>query len=294
MSAVLIVLGFFILVGFLTKTVLDFRIKTKEKNVKKIVVLLVVLLVNSSCGFEIVDTGYRGIKTRFGQVQGDALPEGLHFYNPVTSNVREYLVRENTWESETVIFTKDTQRVDVSFAVTYYPDPNKVTKLYKEIGDYDDLTIKIFSPVVLGSLKDAIGEVIADELVSKREVVTKNALEEVRDNLLERGIFVTDLQFTNLDFDDSYEQAVEAKVVAIQKAQEAKNKTVQVQEEANQKVLTAKAEAEAMKIKSEALSQNKGLTEFEAVRKWNGVLPQYILGGGVTPFIDLNSLGAKK
>lgn len=42
-----------------------------------------------------------------------------------------------------------------------------------------------------------------------------------------------------------------------------------------------------MEIKSEALSKNKGLTEYEAVQKWDGKLPQYMLGGA-TPFINLN------
>ena len=47
------------------------------------------------------------------------------------------------------------------------------------------------------------------------------------------------------------------------------------------------AVAEAMEIKSEALPKNKGLTEYEAVQKWDGKLPQYMLGGA-TPFINLN------
>ena len=49
----------------------------------------------------------------------------------------------------------------------------------------------------------------------------------------------------NLDFDDAYEKAVEAKVVAIQRAAEAKNETVQIEEQAKQTVKTAQAEAEA-------------------------------------------------
>lgn len=76
-------------------------------------------------------------------------------------------------------------------------------------------------------------------------------------------------------------------MIAEQKAQEAVNNTKRIKEEAEQKVISAKAEAEAMEIKSEALSKNKGLTEYEAVQKWDGKLPQYMLGGA-TPFINLN------
>jgi hypothetical protein len=42
-----------------------------------------------------------------------------------------------------------------------------------------------------------------------------------------------------------------------------------------------------MLIRSEALSKNKGLVEYEAVQKWDGKLPQYMLGGA-TPFINIS------
>ena len=67
-------------------------------------------------------------------------------------------------------------------------------------------------------------------------------------------------------------------MVAFQRASEAKNKTVQIAEEATQKVLQAKAEAEAMRIKANALSQNKSLIGYEWVQKWDGKTP-LIMGG---------------
>lgn len=256
----------------------------------KFIVLIAAVLSLVGCGFEVVDTGYRGIETRFGEVVGEPLPEGLHFYNPFTSDIREYAVREDKWSDKTAIFTKDTQRVDIEFAVVFYPDPTKVHTLFREVGRDSDLAEKIIRPVVLGSIKDAIGQVIADELVSKRELVTRDALREVQENLKARNVIVTDLQFTNLDFDDAYEKAVEQKVVAIQQAQRAKNESVRIDEEAKQKVTTAQAEAEAMRIKSQALAQNKGLVDFEAVQKWDGKLPQYMFGSQTMPFIDLRTI----
>lgn len=41
-----------------------------------------------------------------------------------------------------------------------------------------------------------------------------------------------------------------------------------------------------MEIKAEVLAKNKGLTEYEAVQKWDGHLPQYMLGNSV-PMINL-------
>lgn len=248
--------------------------------------LLAVLL--SGCGFEVINTGHRGIETNFGKVIGDPLIEGIHFYNPFTSSIQELSVQEQKLEEKTECFTKDTQKVTIAFALTYYPDPSKIGEIYKQFGKgWEEKTI---IPATLGSIKDVVGQYIADDLVSKREVSKLAAQKELTEQLAKRFITVTRLDFTNLDFDDGYEKAVENKVIAVQKAAEAKNKTVEVEESAKQVVLKAKAEAESMKIRSEALSQNKSLVSYEAVQKWDGKLPQYILGNGATPFINMKDL----
>lgn len=249
--------------------------------------LILILPLITACGFEVVDTGNRGIKTTFGEVIGEPLAEGIYFYNPFTSGIKEITVRDEKFSDKTAIFTKDTQRTDVEFAAVWHIDPMYVGKIYKEVGDINAIQEKILKPIVLASMKDAIGQVIADELINKRELVTQAAQKTVQDNLKSKNIVLSGLQFTNIDFDDNYERAVEQKVVAIQDAQKAKNKTVQIEEEAKQTVASAKAEAESLRIRSQALAQNKGLVEFEAVKKWNGVLPVNIYGNAPIPFLSL-------
>ena len=46
------------------------------------------------------------------------------------------------------------------------------------------------------------------------------------------------------------------------------------------------AVAEAMEIKAKALERNKSLVDYEAVLKWDGKLPQYMLGNSV-PMINI-------
>lgn len=261
---------------------------------KKLSLILSTLILSSfltACGFEVVDTGHRGIRVDLGKVEGDSLIEGLYFYNPFTSSIVEYSVQQETWTDTTAVFTHDTQRTDIAFAVTFSADPSSVGDLYKTFGDEQALETKVIKPVVTASIKDAIGQVNADELVGKREIVTKNCLHAVQENLRSRHVLVSDLQFTNIDFDDAYEKAVEQKVVATQEAQKAVNETVKIKEQAKQTVATAEAEAQAMKIKTAALAQSHSLVELEAVKKWNGVLPQYNFGGNNMPFIDVAKIG---
>lgn len=249
--------------------------------------LILIAQLLTACGCQTIDTGYRGIEKKFGKIQGEPLGEGLHWYNPFTSEIVEIKVQEEKWEEKTPCFTKDTQQVQVAFAVTYYPDPAKIGELYRQYGEkWND---KIVAPIVLQSIKDTVGQYVADDLVSKREIARNAAFEEVKTSLQDKSVLVTSLSLTNLDFDDAYEHAVEAKVVAVQKAAESKNKTVEIEEQAKQKVIAAEAEAKSMQIRSQALSQNKSLVEYEAVQKWDGKLPQYMLSGGTMPFLNLGA-----
>ena len=75
-------------------------------------------------------------------------------------------------------------------------------------------------------------------------------------------------------------------MIAVEQAKEAKNKTVRIEEESKQQIIQAQAEAESMRIRANALTQNKNLVEYEAVQKWNGKLPEYMMGGTM-PFINI-------
>lgn len=236
------------------------------------------MVLLSGCGCEQINAGHRGIETRFGEVQGKPLTEGLHFYNPITSTIKEIKVQEEKIEGKAVSFTRDTQRVEIDFAVTLYPDPEAIEKIYKEYGEAWEA--KLVPQAIQNSIKDVVGQYIADDLVGKRDEARGKAEGEVIEILKTRNVLVTRLDFVNLDFDDKYETAVEAKVVAVQRSAEAINKTVEIQEQAKQRVIQAKSEAEAMTIKSEALSKNKGLVEYEAIIAWNGQLPLIMSSSG--------------
>lgn len=260
---------------------------------KKIIlgVATAVVLIALMLSYEIVDTGHRGMLVRFGDVSETALPEGLHFFNPFTSSIYEYNVQQQTWTQKSAIFTSDNQRVDITFAVTFGPSSSDVGFLYKTYGSEQDLINKVVVPAVLGNLQNAIGKVAADELNQRKDIVAQHALDLIRKDLGDKKVIVNDIKFVDTDFSDEYEQAAEQKVKAIQQAQQAKNETVKFEEQAKQTLLMAKSSAEAMRIQTEALQKSKALVDMKAVEKWNGVLPQYIFGGGAMPFIDVAKFG---
>lgn len=255
------------------------------KNIINLTAILVAATSLTACGFEIVDTGHRGIETNLGKVVSESLPEGLYFYNPITSNIVEMDTRTLSYEAETEAYTKDLQQANIAFKINYNLEKTKVHLVYQEVGE--DWEEKLVPQVVIGSLKEVIGKWTAEELISNRDKVLIAVTERTKKNLASQNVNVTNVELTNIAYSTAFENAIEAKVTAIQEAVKAQNQTKRIEEEAKQKVISAKAEAESMQIRSAALSQNKSLVEYEAVQKWNGVLPQYVLGNS-TPFINLS------
>lgn len=251
---------------------------------KNMLLILLAGLSLSACGFEVVDTGNRGVKVVLGEAEEKPLPEGLYLYNPFTSDIVEINVRTQADAGEEHTYTRDIQQANIKYTVNYNLEPEAAAKVYKEVGREWE---KVLVPqIVTGTLKEVIGKWDAVDLIANRDKANRQIEDQVRQALAEKNIILTKFEITNIAYHEEFEKAVESKVTAIQRASEAKNKTVQIEEEAKQSVMKAKAEAESMKIRAEALSQNKGLVEYEAVQKWNGVLPVYVLGNS-TPFINL-------
>lgn len=86
------------------------------------------------CGFAIVDTGHRGVKTRFGEVVSGPLPEGFYLYNPLTSVIVQLDTRVQKWSRDTLCYTQDIQNVKVNYSINYRPDPTNMANFYKEVG----------------------------------------------------------------------------------------------------------------------------------------------------------------
>ena len=248
--------------------------------------LLISSLLLSACGFETVDTGRRGVQIRFGEVDEKlgSLPEGLYFYNPFTSTIIELDIRVKRFEGQSNTYTRDVQQADIKFVVNYRLEAPKAHSIFKEVGY--DWWERLGPQAVEGILKQIVGTYEAVDLIAHRQKATAEIQKAIADSLKAQYIIVERFEMVNIQYHKAYEKSVEDKVVAIQRAIEEQNRTKQVQEQAKQQVINAQAQAESMRIRANALQQNAKLVEYEAVQKWDGKLPQYVLGGAI-PFISL-------
>jgi len=250
-----------------------------------VAVIAIVVVSVAGCGIKVVDTGHRGIKTTFGKVVSESLDEGIYFYNPITSAIVEMDTRVQRKDGETDTYTRDVQQSVIKYTLNYRLQQNAAHLMYRDVGrDWDD---RLVPQVVLGTLKEVVGKWDAVDLIANRDKAGNAAFEAIKQNLGERNVEVSRFEITDISYTKEFENSVEQKVIAQQKAIEEQNRTKQIEEQARQKVLSAEAEAKSMQIRAQALEQNAKLVQWEAVQKWNGVLPQYMLGSGTTPFINL-------
>ena len=256
----------------------------EKRNLLIAIVILLALFIVLCNPVAIVGVGERGVKVTLGKVSPESFSEGIHVVAPFIQKIKVMNVKTQKMNVATEVYTKDIQQARISYVINYNLMPQHVHEMYREVGmNYVDT---ILVPVVEGNIKDVIGRWNAQDLVANRATATADILQKLQAQLKDKYINVTTFQIIDINYSDVFERAIESKVTAEQEALKAKNKTVQVEEEAKQKLISAQAEAKSMQIRATALTQNKALVEYEAVQKWDGRLPEYLMGGSI-PFINL-------
>ncbi len=255
---------------------------------KKIIMIVGAAIV---AGCSQINPGEAGFETQWGKIEStEILREGLHWYAPIGGDIVIYDCKNQNARFKTEQYTKDIQQADTEISVTFYLDPKSIIEIHKTTGQ--DYANKLIYPAVIGCAKDVFGKWNATDVIAKREEATEFVSKALKDKLLPYGIHITMVEILDISFKNKFEDAVEAKQIAEQEANRAKNLTVKIKEEAQQKIIAAEADAKAMAVRAKALEQNKSLVEYEAVMKWDGKLPQYMMGNTV-PFINLNAKGVK-
>ena len=289
--------------------------------------MLTVPAITPGCSFRVVDSGERGVKTTFGKAEEEPLAPGLRFKWPLIQGITLYDVRVQKKQEQTKLFSSDVQETTVDYALNYSLDPTRVTEVYQKYGTKKQLEEVLLEPAVLAALKDTMGKYKAEEMIAKREQAAKEILERMQRDMKEakEPVFITDFTLKDVDFSDKFENAVEEKVVAAQKALTEQNVIEQLKAKKEQQIVTAEAEAEQMKIKAQAeaekikiqaqaeadkvgllataeakaiemrgqaLIKNPQVLQLQAIEKWTGAVPTYVSGGAdrIVPIFDVMAL----
>jgi regulator of protease activity HflC (stomatin/prohibitin superfamily) len=235
-----------------------------------------------------VGAGERGVVfSTFTGVENRILGEGIHWRTPFVESVHKLSIKVQKNDVKAEAASKDLQTISTDIVLNWHLDASAVNKVYQTIGDEQAIADKIITPAVSEVVKASTALYTAEEVIQKRPLLKQTIDETLSQRLLSYNVILDDVSIVNVDFSEEFNRAIEAKSVALQNVQTAENNLKRIEVEASQKVATAKADAEAMSIKTKALEQNAKLVDYEAVLKWNGVLPVTMLGNS-TPFVNVN------
>lgn len=278
------------------------RVRTAAVAILLALGILVVLL-----SYYTVPEGYRGVIIRTGAVVGVAQP-GLGFKIPFLDNVVDMSVQTQRVDFPQVAsYSRDIQLSISEVSVNYRLLPDSVMRVYSEVGvDFAD---RLLTPRLPKRFKEVFGRFAAAEIVNNRTKVSEEIEALLREDMAEFGVAVEDVQITNIDFSDTYEQAVEATAKAEADVKRARQELEQVKVDAQRQVAEAEARAQAVKLaadaeayqirakgeaeaeaisaRGKALVANPRLVELIAAEKWDGRLPSTQVPGSALPFISV-------
>jgi regulator of protease activity HflC (stomatin/prohibitin superfamily) len=274
-------------------------------------IIIGVLVMVAMSAVRTVDTGYIGVKTRFGKIVSDSLPAGLYFVIPGVEDIAQVEVREQKTEMSTSASSKDLQSIQSGIAINFRPDPANAHLLFKDVGT--EYEARILDPAIEETVKAATARYTAEELITKRTAVRDEMETMLKDRVEGNHIMITKFNIVNFEFSDSFNHAIEEKQTAEQEALRATNILRRMKVEADQKIETARGAAESVKLQAAAEAEaitmkaiaeaeaqrilaevvNRDVITLRAIEKWDGIMPK--VTGETVPFIsvDAKTVGGK-
>lgn len=236
-----------------------------------------------------VPAGSRGVMTTFGKPAGTALGEGIHWRTPISDTLHIVNVSTVKAEIDGDAASRDLQSVHMKIALNYHVRPEAAVTVFRDLGN--DPEGRIIGPAVQEAMKAVAARYTAEELIAKRPDVSSAIIAQLRDRMTRHGLVVDEFSIMNFRFSKSFDEAIEAKTTAEQLKLKADRDLDRIRVEAEQRVAMAQAEAASLRaqkeqITPELLKLREIENQREAIKKWNGQLPQYS-GQSAIPFIQV-------
>lgn len=258
-------------------------VQQTQTLIKALVVVAVLILVNP---LFVVGPGQVGVT--FNRISGvtASYSQGAHFRIPVVQTVDKFDVKTQRVDIIAAASSKDIQQVKLDCVLNYHLLYDKVNDLYVKVGK--DYMEKVIDPAVNESVKAAASQYAVEEIIVKREELRSQIEAMLTHRLAQYNIILESLNLVNIDFTPEFNQVVEQKQIEEQRIKTAQYQRMQAEEKKKQTILEAEGESRKQELLKMSVS-DKGIA-LQWIAKWDGKLPQYMMGDKtsllITPKMD--------
>lgn len=210
---------------------------------------------------------------RIGGIKDEVYEEGTHLMVPWFERPIIYDVRARPNVIQSTSGSRDLQMVNIGLRVLTRPMPNKLPEIYRTLGT--DFAERVLPSIIQETLKSVIAQYNASQLLTMREVVSRDIRRILTQRAHNFNIVLDDVSITQLTFSREYTSAVEAKQVAQQDAERAKFIVEKAQQDKQSAIIRAQGEAQSATLIGQAVQQNPAfltLRKIEAAREIAGTV----------------------
>lgn len=242
-------------------------------------VIMAVLFIVVPFSLHTIDAGEIAVVKHLGRAKG-VRTAGTHFDFWLTEEYQVYDAKVQNLDIATAAYSSDAQTMDIALTIQYQIMADKVVDITNQYGTLDILQNRIQS-IAIEKTKAILSSHKAMDIIADRASMSPAVEENIREAIGEDYyVNIVSVVLTNIDFSDTFESAVEEKMVAEQQQLKAeyenKTKIAQAQAEAEAKLIAAQADAEANELLEKSLTDK--ILQKHYIEKWDGKLPNVVAG----------------
>lgn len=261
-----------------------------KKALASVFLIIGAVVLVGAMSFSIVPTGYTGVRTTFGQISENTVPQGFNLKVPLVQNIKLVNNKQQDVKISSQIWGETSEKTPVyasDIVVTYQISNNASAWIFRNISDTNNL---ISDSLVASAAKSAMVEMKASEVTNRTKIepmVKEKLISSINEKYGEDRISILKVVVNQMDFEEDYNKAIAEKSIAQQtkEKQAIENETAVAKAEADKQVAitNAQAKADATRIAAEAEAEanekiknslNDQIIKSKFYDKWDGKLPE--------------------